>query len=169
MSVGRVDFILYESRNLCYWKVRGKSIMKLFGIGNALLHYRLKYGLLQEDVCDGICSAATLSRIETGRREFDSLITEVLIGRLGKTVYKYEFLQDNYDYYYYSRRSEIEICVEHMELDQAEKLIFHYMDHLPENNHSLHRQFLLYHQFLIAKKRAGLGRKFALIFKRQLV
>ena len=66
--------------------------MKLYGIGNALLYYREQKHLSQIQVCEGICPEMTLSRIETGEREFDSMILETLLERIGKTANRFEFV-----------------------------------------------------------------------------
>lgn len=44
--------------------------MKLYGIGNALLYYREQKHLSQAQVCEGICSEMTLSRIETAENAY---------------------------------------------------------------------------------------------------
>ena len=46
-----------------------------------LKYYREKYHLRQEDICRGICSVTTLSRLEQGSREVDSLLGQTLLGR----------------------------------------------------------------------------------------
>ena len=43
--------------------------MKLNTVGIALSYYREKYGLSMTQVCEGICSPATMFRIEEGYRE----------------------------------------------------------------------------------------------------
>ena len=49
-----------------------------------LKYYREKYNLRQEDICRGICPVTTLSRLEQGNREVDSLLGQTLLGRIGK-------------------------------------------------------------------------------------
>ena len=71
--------------------------MKLYGVGNALLHFREKNKISQIQLCEGICSLTTLSRIEIGEREFDSLISEILLSRLGKAASRYEFVLNEED------------------------------------------------------------------------
>ena len=48
--------------------------MNLNTIGEILRFYREKYNFKQSDVCNGICSISTLSRIENGNKAADSLI-----------------------------------------------------------------------------------------------
>ena len=42
--------------------------MNLNTIGEILRFYREKYNFKQSDVCNGICSISTLSRIENGNK-----------------------------------------------------------------------------------------------------
>ena len=67
-------------------------------MGVVLNYYRKKYKLRQEDVCSGICSIATFSRLEQGYREIDSLMGELLLGRIGKEVTLFETLLNEEDY-----------------------------------------------------------------------
>lgn len=119
--------------------------MKLYGIGNALLYFREKEKLSQDEVCNGICPVATLSRIETGNREYDSLITETLMSRIGKTVYKYEFVLDDTDYFYYDLRMKIEKSIKEHMISETERLIHEYEAHMPEDK--LHKQYILLKRF----------------------
>ena len=56
--------------------------MKLNTVGIALSYYREKYGLSMTQVCEGICSPATMFRIEEGYREVDSLVSATLLSRI---------------------------------------------------------------------------------------
>ena len=57
--------------------------MNLNTIGEILRFYREKYNFKQSDVCNGICSISTLSRIENGAQKPGRLIMEKLFERLG--------------------------------------------------------------------------------------
>lgn len=124
--------------------------MELYGVGNAVLHYREKSKLGQMQVCEGICNEMTMSRIETGEREFDSLISETLLSRLGKTTNRFEFLLNEEDYYYYILRENIEKAVDAEELESAKTYIAEYRKNIPDT-HELHEQFLLFHEAMIMK------------------
>ena len=124
--------------------------MKLYGAGNAILHYRLKNELSQSQVCEGICLEMTLSRIETGEREFDSLISETLLGRLGKTTNRFEFLLNDEDYYYYRLREGIVTARKEQDFSQAKELIEEYKKNMPDV-HELHKQFVLLQEALLMK------------------
>lgn len=125
--------------------------MKLYGVGNAVLHYREKSKLGQMQVCEGICNEMTMSRIETGEREFDSLISETLLSRLGKTTNRFEFLLNDEDYYYYILRENIEKAVDAEKLESAKTYIAEYRKNIPDT-HELHEQFLLFYEAMIMKE-----------------
>lgn len=125
--------------------------MKLYGIGNAVLHYRLKNKLSQLQVCEGICTEMTLSRIETGAREFDALISETLLGRLGKTANRFEFLLNDEDYYYYQLRENMITARKERDLLRAKALIDEYRSNMPDV-HELHEQFVLFQEALLMKE-----------------
>lgn len=124
--------------------------MKLYGVGNAVLHYREKSKLGQMQVCEGICNEMKMSRIETGEREFDSLISETLLSRLGKTANRFEFLLNEEDYYYYILRENIEKAVDAGELESAKVHIAEYRKNIPDA-HELHEQFLLFYESMLMK------------------
>ena len=124
--------------------------MKLYGVGNAVLHYREKSKLGQLQVCEGICNEMTMSRIETGEREFDSLISETLLSRLGKTANRFEFLLNDEDYYYYILRENIVKAVEGGEVESAKIYIAEYRKNIPDT-HELHEQFLLFYEAMLIK------------------
>ena len=124
--------------------------MKFYGVGNVLLHYREKKKFTQLQLCEGICNEMLMSRIETGEREFDSLISETLLERLGKTTNRLEFLLNDEDYYYYLLRENIVKALSSEEFDLAKEYISEYRSNIP-TNHVLHEQFLLYYEALIMK------------------
>lgn len=79
-----------------------------------LKYYRKKYCLSQEEVCDGLCSVATLSRLEQGEREIDSLLGQALLGRLGKEVTLFETILNEEDLGLWKVRTAIENDVKKM-------------------------------------------------------
>lgn len=82
--------------------------MERKSIGIIIKYYREKYSIPLEDLADGICSAATLFRIEMGERDADSLLAEALLSRLGKSINKIELILDEHDYKLWMIRNEIE-------------------------------------------------------------
>ena len=124
--------------------------MKLYGVGNVIFYYREKKKLSQMQVCEGICNEMMMSRIEMGEREFDSLISETLLERIGKTTNRFEFILNDEDYYYYLLREDIIKAVDMGDIELAKEHIMVYRKNIPMN-HVLHEQFLLYYEALIMK------------------
>lgn len=60
-------------------------------IGSLIRKMRKAQGIGQEQLSRGICSVATLSRIEAGERETDYFLMNVIFQRLGYCADKYEF------------------------------------------------------------------------------
>ena len=77
-----------------------------------LKYFRKKYNLSQEEICEGICSVTTLSRLEQGNREIDSLLGQTLLGRIGKEVTLFETMLNEADFELWKIRTEIEDYVE---------------------------------------------------------
>lgn len=125
--------------------------MKLYGIGNALLYYREQKHLSQAQVCEGICSEMTLSRIETGEREFDSMISETLLERVGKTANRFEFVLNNEDYILYELREKIKQHTNSGNVTIAKDCLIKYKNIMPDDS-VLHKQFVMYYEALIMEK-----------------
>lgn len=128
--------------------------MKLYGIGNALLYYREKKHLSQNQVCEGICPEMTLSRIETGEREFDSMISETLLERIGKTANRFEFVLNNDDYVLYELREKVKQYTNEGNVEIAKEYLNRYKNIMPEDV-ILHEQFVLYYEALLLEKEGG--------------
>lgn len=137
--------------------------MKLYGIGNALFYYREQKGLTQAQVCAGICPEMTLSRIETGEREFDSMISETLLERVGKNVNRFEFVLNNGDYILYELRVKIQQYVKAGDLKEAKELISKYTEIMPQNS-VLHKQFVMFNEAVISEKEGGERERFIPLF-----
>ena len=105
-----------------------------------LKYYREKYDLRQEEICDGICSVTTLSRIEQGFRESDSLVVQTLLSRIGKEVTLFETIVNEEDYDLWKTRTEIEKLVERKQFAAAKKKINAYRKMMPEEETN-HEQY----------------------------
>lgn len=125
--------------------------MELHGMGRAVLHYREKKGLSQIQVGEGICNEMTMSRIEIGKREFDTLLLETLLQRLGKTVERFEFLLNEEDYKLYLLREKIMDSYKNNNLEKSKMYIKQYKRVMPDT-HILHEQFVVFYEALILKK-----------------
>lgn len=122
--------------------------MNINTVGEILRFYREKYNLNQNDVCAGICSVSTLSKIENGSKEADSLILETLLERIGKEALQFEMILNDYDYSLWELRRQIETEMEHDKKDIARQLLQEYEEKMPQDD-NVHSQFVLYHRILL--------------------
>ena len=116
--------------------------MNLNTIGEILRFYREKYNFKQSDVCNGICSISTLSRIENGNKAADSLILECLLGRIGKEVLQFEMILNDYDYSLWMLRKQIEREFVRNDKRLTEKILNIYQEQMPQNE-NVHKQFYM--------------------------
>ena len=58
---------------------------------------RKEENIKQADLCQGLCSISTLSRIERGKKQADKMLLEALVERLGKTLVYWEKILNNND------------------------------------------------------------------------
>lgn len=122
--------------------------MKINTLGQFLRFYREKYSFQQDKVCSGICSLATLSRVENGSKIVDSLVAESLLGRIGKEVLQFELLLNDNDYHLWITRQEIQKLVNTENYNEMEQLLAIYRKAMPQKE-SVHEQFCLYHEALL--------------------
>ena len=128
--------------------------MKLNTVGIALSYHREKYGLSMTQVCEGICSPATMFRIEEGYREVDSLVSATLLSRIGKQVLEFELLLNEKDYNLFRLRKDIHRNLEEKNLDTAEKLLQSYQSVMPKKQ-VLHEQYYLWGKAELLQKRGA--------------
>lgn len=139
-------------KNESYSLVNGEP--KTMGI--VLAHYRNQYGLSQREVCDGICSVATLSRLEQGYREIDSLLGQALLGRIGKEVTLFETILDEEDYKLWNIRQKISSFIEKKQLGKAREKINEYRKIMPKDE-LVHEQYCIFKEIhiMIAEKESA--------------
>lgn len=121
------------------------SKMNINTLGHLLKYYRAKYDLQQETLCSGICSVATLSKVEQGSRIIDSLSAECLLGRIGKEVLQFEIILNEEDYMTWNLREEIRKCEKENNYEKLKELLCCYEKIMPQNE-QVHRQFLLFYK-----------------------
>jgi len=118
---------------------------------NVVKYYREKYKLSQEEICDGICSITTLSRLEVGIRECDSLLGQTILGRIGREVTLFETILNEEDFGLWKNRTEIEKFVENNQFEEARECIKKYRKIMPQDE-SVHEQFCLYQEVILLEK-----------------
>jgi transcriptional regulator with XRE-family HTH domain len=111
-------------------------------IGSAIQYFRDTYHISQSELCKGLCSVSTLSRVEAGERDVDAFILEMLLERLGKSPYQFELILTDFDYDVYQRRIEINKSIESEEIDKSYAFIKEY-DKIASDKGTPHKQFIM--------------------------
>lgn len=118
-------------------------------LGVVLSYYRSKYGISLEQMSEGICSVATLHRVEGGAREADSLMAEALLGRIGKEVTFFELIINNEDYERAMARKHIAALMEEKQFEAAGEELEKYRTFQVTDKH-LQEQYILYQKLKMA-------------------
>lgn len=111
-------------------------------IGSAIMYFRENHHISQSKLSKGLCSVPTLSRIEAGERDVDSLLLEALLERLGKTPNQFELILTDLDYESYQNREEIKKLIENKNFQSAESLLNIY-ERISGSKGSVHKQFIV--------------------------
>lgn len=118
-----------------------KNIMVNNNIGTAIQYFRKSSHISQSKLGKGICSVATLSRIEAGQRDADSLLLETLLERLGKTSNQFELILTEADYALYQSREAIKKQLSKRNYQEASHLLEEYEREAAMRG-SVHKQFI---------------------------
>lgn len=110
-------------------------------IGSAIQYFRESYQISQSRLAKGLCSVATLSRIEAGERDVDSLLLETLLERLGKTANQFEIILTDNDYILYQNREDIKNRIRDNNYIEACDLLDEYEKNAADKG-SVHMQFI---------------------------
>ena len=97
--------------------------MEIKEIGRMLYQLRTKRGISQEELCQGICSVATLSRFEAGERRLDIFVFHALFQRVGKSTEHINVMLTIEEFIYFVKRRNIGILISKGEFEQAEQEI----------------------------------------------
>lgn len=132
----------------------GENKMEIKEVGRMLHTLRTQNGISQEELCQGICSVATLSRFEAGERRPDIFVFNALFQRIGKSTQHMNILLTIEEFDYFVKRRNIGILLSKKEFEQAEKEIQELEIEVKEKSISLYQQdiYLLYTILYIHKK-----------------
>lgn len=119
-------------------------------IGEVICHYRKKYRLSQNLICEGICSPVTLSRMEEGKREYDFFLCHQILSRIGKTENRFEFVLGEEDYRLQYMRKEIQQSIKERQMEQTERLLNTYKENMPKRQ-NVHQQFVQFQDAMVKK------------------
>ena len=106
----------------------GRVISMSESLGRILQKLRREQGLSQKELCRGLCSIPTLSRIESGEREPDQMLFDSLISRLGKDSTKWELILKESDKKLLQKRSYIEYLIQAEEWEELKEKLEDYKE-----------------------------------------
>lgn len=129
-------------------KSEGESVD---GIGKIIFEEREKAGISQNELCEGICSVATLSRLEWTEQNIGKWNIDVFLQRLGKSQDKFWTIVHIGDYEIMELRRKIWNCILYGDYDKAEEEIQRYDTNV--GIEKLHEQFVKKCQGMIKGKR----------------
>lgn len=121
------------------------------GIGKIILEERERAGISQNELCEGICSVATLSRLEWMEQNIGKWNIDVFLQRLGKSQDKFWTIVHIGDYEIMELRRKIWNYILYKDYEKAEQEIQKYETRVGKEK--LHEQFLKKCQGMIKGKR----------------
>lgn len=121
---------------------KGSERLKQNSIGRFIHILRTRNNISQGRLSKGLCSVATLSRIELGERIPDKFLLDALFQRLGKSPDKFEVFLSEKDYFLYEQRKEIEKALFYENYTLATSLLSEYQAK-KECKGELHKQYVL--------------------------
>ena len=92
--------------------------MKEVIVGEVLRKCRLDRGITQKELCEGICSISTLSRIENGEQHPTRTVFNMLVSRMGEDI-EYDEYTGDYDYEVYNLARMAMVYLERNEKGKA--------------------------------------------------
>lgn len=129
------------------WK---KEKFKENSVGIYLRENREMRGYSQLEVCEGICSESTLSRIELGGKAVDFQMVETFISRMGIEKSEYEFFLAGNSAAAYQHREKIKILYEKGKYEEVEKSLDSYEEkYIKGNKGNINNQFLYFRRAML--------------------
>ena len=123
-------------------------------LGVAIQYFRETYQVSQFRLCKGLCSIATLSRIESGERDVDSLLLETILERLGKTPNQFELILTDLDYKFYQKREALKSLIKNKQIEEVESLLNTY-EKMAYKKGNVHKQFIMRCKALLNELQGG--------------
>ncbi|MDO4331139.1 MAG: helix-turn-helix transcriptional regulator [Eubacteriales bacterium] len=124
-------------------------------IGEILYNLRTQQKLGQEELCRGLCSAATLSRYELGERVPDRLLLNMLIQRLGKAADKMATILYIEEYQYLLWKKQVLIAVSREDMAALSRLLEEPQALQIKINETLQQQFYFQMKAILADRKEG--------------
>lgn len=126
-------------------------------VGDYLKRNREMRGYAQFEVCDGICSVSTLSRIEAGEEAISFPMMEAIMGRMEIELSECEFFLAGEDSRIYEQREEIKLLFEREEYGKAKECLEAYGEEYGMKD--IHKQFFYFWSAVLEKSKLQQDKK----------
>lgn len=126
---------------------------------------REKRNINLEVLCEGLCDAGKMSRIENGKVEVEKLLRDRLLGRLGVAPENYENFLYYSEYQEWKERQDIVHCILHDRLEEAEQRLVKFKSR-DLTKRPLEYQFYLAMQAQIQRKKGAGEEELGELFRR---
>lgn len=131
---------------------RRKSIMAFYLLGDCIREQRERLGVTQEELCEGICSVPTLSKIENGKQGMRLNQYIAIMERLGLPVQQVNVQVTEEERKWYSLKTKVQYKTAHGEWDIKE--LISEMENCIKDKTKLEEQFILFNKAVL-DMRAG--------------
>lgn len=101
--------------------------MDIQEVGRMLYMLRKEKAMSQEELCRGLCSVATLSRVEKGECRLDIYTFHAILERLGRSAKGIQSVLTLEEFAFLVKRRNIQIALMTKDYDQAQQDIFEYI------------------------------------------
>lgn len=140
--------------------------MALYNVGKTIREARIRLGVSQEELCFGICSTPTLSKIEGCKQNPNKKTMEALLQRLGLPVGIYNISVTETEFERARLEREITNKIANSSYD-IQDLLEQYRN-LSENMDSLEEQFYLFMKALYRKSQRATTQELQSLFEQAL-
>lgn len=118
------------------------DLFETWTIGEVIKKIRIEQGISLQQLGCGLCSAATLSRIEAGERDMDMIMAAAIFERLGYNPDIFEIYTDKEQFYQYNQRLAIRRWKDSQMFPQMKSALAEYQKQMRGNTDRLQRQFI---------------------------
>ena len=123
-------------------------------IGKLIGYERMRAGIIEDDLCKGLCSRSFLGRVEAGERDCEKILADALLQRAGVSADKFVYMINPEEQDWLLLRENLILAVESGDMKVAAPLMVRYR-RKTEKRSRLHRQLLLLLQVILEWKNGG--------------
>lgn len=135
-------------------KGEGKSaLINEWMIGNVIKKLRESRGIKQSQLCQGLCSVATLCKFENGERELDYFLVSAFMQRLGYGLDKYEFYGSSEEWVQWEQMYTINQIRQEKQVEKLRDTFDDYRDTWKDNieKNRIQKQFVTWLEGILEK------------------